>query len=248
MNAWVWQPTNSSGHTVTHPYWLWLLGHQVSPLNSLIAHQGSRRGHDKLMPASCFFLGSREACIPWYVYQADNQWPQFVYCSTTSNVPVLFWCSVWLVSTLLWDPQLTQVCSLLQRWDMVTLAWQSTITTIKKVKWCFSSRLMWFGLIAWSDAGLLAVTIEVDTWAGVSKGGSLWGQSLILWPKPRHLWHFPLKGFGCVLVPPPDCCWAPSGFELVLLNSLSPAEWSTNWAQDPFDAGLRVVCLILQQS
>jgi len=152
MNAWVWQPTNSSGHTVTHPYWLWLLGHQVSPLISLIAHQGSRRGHDKLMPASCFFLGSREACIPWYVYQADNQWPQFVYCSTTSNVPVLLWCSVWLVSMLLWDPQLTQVCSLLQRWDMVTLAWQSTITTIKKVKWCFSSRLMWFGLIAWSDA------------------------------------------------------------------------------------------------
>jgi len=50
---------------------------------------------------------------------------------------------------------------------MVTSAWQSTITTIKCY---FSSRLMWFGLIAWSDAGLLAITIEVDTWAGVSEG------------------------------------------------------------------------------
>jgi len=56
---------------------------------------------------------------------------------------------------------------------MVTSAWQSTITTIEKVKCCLSSRVMWFGPIAWSDAGLLAVTIEVDTWAGVSEGGSL---------------------------------------------------------------------------
>jgi len=56
---------------------------------------------------------------------------------------------------------------------MVTSAWQSTFTTIDKVKCYFSSRLIWFVPIACSDAGLLAVTIEVDTWAGVSEGGSL---------------------------------------------------------------------------
>ena len=49
------------------------------------------------MPASFFFLGSHEACIPWHIHQADSQWPGLVYCSTTSDMPVLFWCCVWLV-------------------------------------------------------------------------------------------------------------------------------------------------------
>ena len=40
--------------------------------------------------------------------------------STTSDVPVLFCCCVWLVSRILWDPQLTQSCGLLPRWDNVT--------------------------------------------------------------------------------------------------------------------------------
>ena len=92
---------NSSGHTVTRSI-LTVITWSSGLSTGLTTKQFgcTSRIPKGLMPVSCSFLGSHEACTPWHVHQADSQWPWLVYRSMTFDVPVLFWYCVGLVSRL----------------------------------------------------------------------------------------------------------------------------------------------------